>query len=205
MQLYGGDFPWVGVKYELRMMNSVSPLQLLNKLSQKLLLPRVIVMYSGGGFRRAEDLEPLFPFGGMDLRWRWDAAQSRIVIDFLTDGKVLQWRWDEFMPAKEFNWASLVPDWDCIGHVGTATFEYKLTAISDAIPPIMSQVCLVDDLKDKDHLRDDLAASRSSCITTSMPTIDETQPFMTKVPVTSQVSLLMSGWLWSTRIQSRRS
>jgi len=128
MQVYGGDFPWVGVKYELNVITSFSPLQLLNKLSSKLLFPRVMVLDRDGSFRHPEDNTPLFPIGGMDLRWRWDSTQKRMVIDFLSDGNVLPWRWDECKPGEDLRWPSLAPDWECIGHVGNATFEYKLAA-----------------------------------------------------------------------------
>jgi len=144
--VYGGDCPWVGVKYQLNIeLNTSSPLQLMNKVSRALFLPKVLVLDSNGGFRRPEDLEPgakpLFPMGGMDLKWRWDADQGRIVIDFIgtSDNKVMPWRWDECTPTKDLKWPYFLPDFECIGHVGSSTFEYKLTAIVDTVPPYISQ------------------------------------------------------------------
>ena len=37
------------------------------------------------GFRKPGQSEPLFPLGGLDLRWRWDASCGHIVIDFFRE------------------------------------------------------------------------------------------------------------------------
>lgn len=132
-RVYGGFFPWVGVTYELHVAAAFSPLQLLNKFTGALLLPRTLMLDSDGGFCRPEDKEPLFPIGGIDLRWRWDAPQHMIVIDFTRNGDVLDWRWDECRPSKDLRWPSLVPDWSGTGHVGSSTFQYSLTAVVDTI------------------------------------------------------------------------
>lgn len=159
--VYGGFYPWIGVKYELNVTTSFSPLQLLNKFTHAFLLPGVMVLDSDGGFRRPGDLESLFPIGGIDLRWRWDPVNHHIVIDFLTtDGEVLNWRWDECIPSKDLRWPSLVPDWTCIGHVGITSFEYSLTAVSDLIPPYLAGSLLdggdIQTPQNKAMIQDDL-------------------------------------------------
>eukprot|EP00746_Dinoflagellata_sp_MGD_P144090 gnl/MRDRNA2_/MRDRNA2_76850_c0_seq2.p1 gnl/MRDRNA2_/MRDRNA2_76850_c0~~gnl/MRDRNA2_/MRDRNA2_76850_c0_seq2.p1 ORF type:complete len:426 (-),score=79.61 gnl/MRDRNA2_/MRDRNA2_76850_c0_seq2:270-1547(-) len=115
-------------------------------------LPEIVVFDSDGGFHQPGDPQPLFPIGSMDLRWRWDSAHRRIVIDFLIDGKVFGGRWDECIPSKDLRWPSLVPDWTCVGHIdGNATFEYLLTAVVDEIHPFPS-IASLDVLKDDDLL-----------------------------------------------------
>lgn len=123
---YGGNFTWVGAHYKMRVKAGISPLQWLNGLTKRLLLLDDIVLHADGGFRRPGESVPLFPRGGVELRWRWDAAERRIIIDFSSDGKLMPWRWDELTPCPELRFPSTVPDLQGIGHVGRFSFEYSL-------------------------------------------------------------------------------
>jgi len=103
-----------------------SPLQWLNALTKRMLDLENLELMVDGGFCRPGETDPLFPRGGIDLRWRWEADQGRIIIDFFKDGQILPWRWDELQPAKEMRFPSTVPDLIGIGHVGRLTFQYVL-------------------------------------------------------------------------------
>eukprot|EP00928_Gymnodinium_smaydae_P074172 TRINITY_DN57237_c0_g1_i1.p1 TRINITY_DN57237_c0_g1~~TRINITY_DN57237_c0_g1_i1.p1 ORF type:complete len:422 (-),score=30.19 TRINITY_DN57237_c0_g1_i1:130-1395(-) len=127
---YGGKFPWVGAAYKLEVNSGISPLQWLNGLTKRMLALGDIVLDTDGTLRRPNETVPMFPQGGIDLRWRWvqedEADSGRVIFDFYKENKLMRWRWDELAPSKELRFPSTVPDWECIGHVGRFTFKYKL-------------------------------------------------------------------------------
>ncbi|CAK0867532.1 unnamed protein product, partial [Prorocentrum cordatum] len=80
---YGGRFTWVGAEYRLRVAAGLSPLQCLQNIATNSILSLDSLCFSeDGGFHRPGAEEPAFPVGGVDLRWRYDPASARIVIDF---------------------------------------------------------------------------------------------------------------------------
>eukprot|EP00434_Breviolum_minutum_P020891 symbB.v1.2.018428.t1/scaffold1470.1/size116919/11 len=95
----------------------------------RFLLLDTLVLTADGGFQRPGETKPLFPKGGVELKWRWDAAAFRIVIDFWKDEQLLDWRWDELSPSKELRFPSLVPDWTGVGHVGSRSFSYDMLSL----------------------------------------------------------------------------
>mmetsp|Transcript_88226 Transcript_88226/g.263051 ORF Transcript_88226/g.263051 Transcript_88226/m.263051 type:complete len:203 (-) Transcript_88226:85-693(-) len=130
---YGGNYPWVGAAYKLQVRGGASPLQWLNGLASRLFILGDMVLEADGGFRRPGEAAPLFPKGGINLRWRWDAARRCIIIDFYADGELMHWRWDELTPSRELRFPSTVPDWEGIGHVRKMTFKYSLlSAVAEA-------------------------------------------------------------------------
>lgn len=131
---YGGQFAWVGVPYKMEVASGWSPLQWMNGLAKRLLLLDNIALAADGGFRCPGMPEPLFPKGSVDIRWRWDDAGHRIVIDFWNNGELLSWRWDELRPFEELRFPSEVPDLIGLGHVGQFSFRYSLLAAA-AVPP----------------------------------------------------------------------
>lgn len=88
-----------------------------------------MILSEDGGFQRPNESEPLFPKGGISLKWRWDPKGCRIIIDFWKDGQLLDWRWDELSPSEELRFPSLVPDWRGIGHVGSKSFSYDMLSL----------------------------------------------------------------------------
>mmetsp|Transcript_32864 Transcript_32864/g.61614 ORF Transcript_32864/g.61614 Transcript_32864/m.61614 type:complete len:210 (-) Transcript_32864:157-786(-) len=126
---YGGDFPFVGAPYVLRVHRGATPLQWLNSLTQRLFVLDSLVLTADGGFRRPGEEEPLFPMGNFNLKWRWDPNASKLVIDFWKDQKLLQWRWDELIPSNDLRFPSLVPDWSGTGHVSGSSFSYSMLSL----------------------------------------------------------------------------
>jgi len=100
---YGGDFAWVGRHYKLQVRKDVV-------FSD--------VVFSGDGTLR----RPGVSFG-VDLRWRWDAAQDRLIIDFWQRGKLVGWRWDELKIKDN---TKVVPDFEGVGHFEKYTFDFEL-------------------------------------------------------------------------------
>ncbi|CAE8626112.1 unnamed protein product [Polarella glacialis] len=124
-----GDPPWVEVSYRVRITGGQSALRWLNKLASLGL--RRIIFQAGGNFRRACDSQPL-KVAGLELRWRWEEAARRVVIDFLgKGGKALSWRWDELSPGIPGAEAEGVPDWAGVAHVGGSSYTYSLTPSQD--------------------------------------------------------------------------
>jgi len=123
---YGGDYTWVETVYALQVAGGLSPLQWLNGLTRKVCGLGELVFDCSGRFRKPGELKPCFPMGGMDLRWRWDEACGRIVIEFFRDGRQLPWRWDELRPTANFRFPNTAPDLIGVGHVGDRTFHYAM-------------------------------------------------------------------------------
>jgi len=134
--IYGGDFAWVGKLYKLRIPPSPSPLQWLNGVTKRLLHLEDIVFWTDGTFRRPGNNTPIFPIQGIDLRWRWDAALDRLVIDFWHKEKLQAWRWDELQITDK---AKKVPDFTGVGHVGKFTFKYELLGVTVGWSPDLIQ------------------------------------------------------------------
>jgi len=135
--VYGGNFSWVGAAYRMHVKKGVSPLQFLNGLTRDLLSLQDMVFTADGGFQRPGECTSLFPQRGVNLRWRWDAEESRIIIDFSQGGNLLSWRWDELRPSSELRFPSLTPDFKGIGHVGKFSFDYVMmsAAAAEEDPP----------------------------------------------------------------------
>lgn len=133
---YGGDFSWVGAPYRMVVRKGFSPLQMLNSLSNHLLALEHMVFTNDGGFQRPGETTSLFPQQGVNLRWRWDADKSRVIIDFFDKQGPMKWRWDELKLCSELRFPSTVPDFECIGHVGRFTFDYvfRSTAAEEEVP-----------------------------------------------------------------------
>eukprot|EP00931_Biecheleriopsis_adriatica_P087433 TRINITY_DN61905_c0_g1_i1.p1 TRINITY_DN61905_c0_g1~~TRINITY_DN61905_c0_g1_i1.p1 ORF type:complete len:427 (-),score=96.08 TRINITY_DN61905_c0_g1_i1:32-1312(-) len=132
--VYGGHFAWVGVPYKMEIDTGWSILQWMNGIAKRLFLLEDISLAPDGGFRRPGDEEPLFPKAGVDLRWRWDEAKSRIIVEFWNEGSLQAWRWDELRPSEQLRFPSEVPDLFGIGHVGQFTFSYSLLSAAAAPP-----------------------------------------------------------------------
>lgn len=129
---YGGNFAWVGAGYRLKVHRRGGPLQLLNGIARKLFMSGDMVLMPDGTFWRPGDRTPLFPMGGVDIRWRWDGVNNRLVFDFWKDDNKLVWRWDELTPSADLRFPSLVPDWNGVGHVGASRFTYSmLSAVAE--------------------------------------------------------------------------
>jgi hypothetical protein len=92
---YGGNFAWVDVHYKMQVPSGISPLQWLNALTKRLLVLTDISFAPDGTFRNPRDKSAMFPRKGVDLRWKYDTDNERIIIDFYQDGKRMTWRWDE--------------------------------------------------------------------------------------------------------------
>eukprot|EP00931_Biecheleriopsis_adriatica_P008929 TRINITY_DN110060_c0_g1_i1.p1 TRINITY_DN110060_c0_g1~~TRINITY_DN110060_c0_g1_i1.p1 ORF type:complete len:551 (+),score=116.81 TRINITY_DN110060_c0_g1_i1:26-1654(+) len=133
---YGGQFAWVDAHYKMKVTKGISPLQWLNGFTKRMLVLEDILFASDGTFRCPFDGSRLFPKHGIDLRWRWDAEQKLIMIDFWRKNELLKWRWDELTPSAELRFPSTVPDLSGVGHVGKFSFVYELrSAVED---PFMS-------------------------------------------------------------------
>jgi hypothetical protein len=127
---YGGNFTWVDVHYKMQVPSGISPLQWLNALTKRLLVLSDISFGADGTFRHPRDKSCMFPRKGIDLRWRYDAAAERIIIDFYQDSKRLKWRWDELKAKPEMTYPNTTPDFVGIGHVGKYTFKYEFLSFS---------------------------------------------------------------------------
>jgi len=131
---YGGNFAWVDMPYKMKIDSGIAPLQWLNALTKRLLALEDMVFAADGTFHRPGESNPMFPCGGIDLRWRWDDIQCRVIINFWNDGKFQDFRWDELQPAKELRFPSIAPDFLGIGHVGRFSFTYQLVSAAFAPP-----------------------------------------------------------------------
>jgi len=134
---YGGDFAWVGIHYKLEVSKGLSPLQWLNDFTKRVLVLHDIVFSNDGTFCRPGEITPLFPIQGVDLRWRWDAAQDRLIIVFWNRGTLQVWRWDE-LQIKDSTRA--VPDFAGVGHVGKFSFRYELLRVPVDCPADSSEL-----------------------------------------------------------------
>jgi len=129
--IYGGDFVWVGKHYKLKVPKGPSPLQWVNGFAKRFLVLHDIVLSEDGTFCRpgkkgiANGPHPLANAQGIDLRWRWDAAQDRLVVDFWNKGKLIDWRWDDLRIKDN---TKVVPDFAGVGHFGKFTYNYELIA-----------------------------------------------------------------------------
>jgi len=120
---YGGDFPWTGARYKLKTAKNTF-LGLMNGFAKKLFVLDELVLAGDGNFRRPSDGTLLFPVAGVDLKWRWNEDEQRIIIDFWDDkGHLLAWRWDELTARGDI---TAVPDWTGVGHVGRFKFQFEL-------------------------------------------------------------------------------
>jgi hypothetical protein len=153
---YGGNFTWVGARYRLRFQKGFAPLQWLNSLTSQFLSLTDLIFTADGGFRRPGEFQSLFPQKGVNLRWRWNAETSRVIIDFSSEGELLSWRWDELQPLREFRFPSTAPDLKGIGHVGRFTFKYVM----------VSSVAEESESQEKESWRNSsLLGSPSGCMT----------------------------------------
>jgi len=132
------SLPWLGVPYKLKVHSGLSPLQWLNQLTQRLLVLSTLIFTPDGRFRRPGEAHDMFPMGGIELRWRWDAAASRLFINFIKNGQLLSWRWDELIPQSPIA-GDTAPDWEGVGHVGTLSFRYSLSSSDKNIVPMAAQ------------------------------------------------------------------
>lgn len=135
---HGGDFPWVGSTYRVRIAPGLCPLQWGNSFAKWFLSLRELRFTADGGFQRAGDEEPLAPIGGVELRWRWNESRSCILIDFFgKNGKLKEWRWDEL--ALEKGRSLHAPaQLHGVGHVGKCSFGYHLEKITEPVKRIVT-------------------------------------------------------------------
>jgi hypothetical protein len=121
---YGGSFAWTGPVYALKV-HKGSLLQALNRFASKVLLCGSVVFVSDGTFRR-ECGSTWFTKGSIKILWRYDVGRSCIVIDFFHRGRLMNWRFDEL--RLEHHPSKNVPALHGVGHVGTHTFAYTMSA-----------------------------------------------------------------------------
>jgi hypothetical protein len=154
-RVYGGEFEWVGVPYQIRVDYGVSPLQWVNGVTNMFL--QSLVFHADGTFRRSSDLELMFPIGGFDLRWRYDGRG--IIIDFFSDGSLLSWRWDELEFEKKV--AVSAPDMKGVGHIWAFSFTYSMVQIST---PTLSQLGIMDDSQKSGNAVDKVITSEGGSL-----------------------------------------
>lgn len=117
---YGGVFPWVGLKYNVKIQGGLSPLSLLNKLGSYFLL-RDLSFEADGSLRRWKTSTPI-RMGRLSLCWYWDATEARIVINFFVESRCLHWRWDELRPVT----VGSSQEWQATAYVGKLHYSYSL-------------------------------------------------------------------------------
>eukprot|EP00931_Biecheleriopsis_adriatica_P059752 TRINITY_DN35812_c0_g1_i1.p1 TRINITY_DN35812_c0_g1~~TRINITY_DN35812_c0_g1_i1.p1 ORF type:complete len:503 (+),score=88.21 TRINITY_DN35812_c0_g1_i1:230-1738(+) len=117
---FGGSFPWVDVPFKLKVHGGLSPIRWLPRLGNLLLLRRLIFA-ADGSVRRPASARPL-SLAGRELRWRWDASHSRIIIHFFQNGALVLWRWEELCPEDLRAFQS----WMGTAHYGRKSFPFQL-------------------------------------------------------------------------------
>jgi len=121
---YGGDFPWAGRTYRLKVESGgATLLRWASQMAKTVADQRI---FHSDGSIRLKSLKPV-TMAGVQLCWRWDPLSARMIIDFLWQGKKLGWRWDELTPVGDE--MSMVSKWNGIGHVGASSYSFSLTLI----------------------------------------------------------------------------
>jgi len=124
---FGGQFPWAGCRYKVKVHSSAS---LLSWMNQALTVFLDQLIFAEDGTIRRKNGKPL-TVCNCELRWRWDALGSKLMIEFLSGGRTLGKRWDELTPDREVN--SVVSKWEGVAHVGASTYLFTLSL---ADPPL---------------------------------------------------------------------
>lgn len=122
---YGGNFPWTGRRYKIKVHGSPNPLQWISSVLNMFVDERI---FHADGTLRRKNLNP-HTVGRAQPCWRWDPLGGCMMIDFLWDDRRLAWRWDELRPDGEIS--SLVSKWHGIAHVGTSMYSFSMILVEE--------------------------------------------------------------------------
>lgn len=154
---YGGDFPWIDCKYIIKVKGgrtSCGPVSWETKGFYRnfdYMLRGAITFHQSGCLH--DDKKVLthsgsvrknsspMTVGGWSPRWHWDETQSRLKIDFLSNGKPDPRRWDELKPVGgtdgitekkvEQNGTYMkrprIKEWEGSAHTAFLTYSYTLS------------------------------------------------------------------------------
>lgn len=132
---------WTGIPYAVEVTGGAPLLKWANQ-ALAVIIGRQLVFGADGSVcidiesprkgARSNNMRPRTILGTITLRWRWDAPNGRMLINFYRRDRPLDWRWDELKADGDVT--SLVSKWYGVAHVGLSTFSYTLSLNEDSAP-----------------------------------------------------------------------